>query len=60
MDSTTRQYNVSIFRCSGTGNTPSSAVHMEVTGDFKAFYEDAMDWIRAFHQCGKEDRKSVV
>lgn len=56
MDSTTRQYNVSIFRCSGTGNTPSSAVHMEVTGDFKAFYEDAMDWIRAFHQCGKEDR----
>jgi hypothetical protein len=56
MDSTTRQYNVSIFHCSGTGNTPSSAVHMEVTGDFKAFYEDAMDWIRAFHQCGKEDR----
>ncbi len=23
---------------------------MEVAGDFRAFYEDAMDWIRAFHQ----------
>ncbi len=50
MDSTIRQYNVSIFPCSGTGDTPSSAVHMEVTGDFKTFYEDAMKWIRAFHQ----------
>ena len=50
MDSTTRQYNVSIFPCSGTGDTPSSAVHMEVTGDFKAFYEEAMKWISAFHQ----------
>ena len=23
---------------------------MEVAGDFRAVYEDAMDWIRAFHQ----------
>ena len=55
MDSTTRLYNVSIFPCSGTGETPSSAVHMEVTGDFKAFYEDAMKWIRAFHQFRTEE-----
>ncbi len=50
MDNTTRQYNVLIFPCSGTGGTPGSTVHMEVAGDFKAFYEDAIGWIRAFHQ----------
>lgn len=49
MDNTTRQYNVSIFPCLETGSESSSSVHMEVAGDFRAFYEDAMDWIRAFH-----------
>ena len=42
MENTTRQYNVLIFPCSETGNTPSSAIHMEVAGDFKMFYEDAL------------------
>lgn len=50
MENTSKQYNVLIFPCSGTGDIPSSTVHMEVTGDFRAFYEDAMGWIRAFHQ----------
>ena len=50
MENTTRQYNVLIFPCSETGNTPSSAIHMEVAGDFKMFYEDALKWIRAFHE----------
>ena len=50
MENITRKYDVFIYPCSGTGDTPSSAVHMEVAGDFRAFYEDAMDWIRAFHQ----------
>ncbi len=55
MENTTRQYNVLIFPCSETGNTPSSAVHMEVAGDFKMFYEDALKWIRAFHECQTAD-----
>ena len=55
MENTTRQYNVLIFPCSETGNTPSSAIHMEVAGDFKMFYEDALKWIRAFHECQTAD-----
>ena len=54
MENTTRQYNVSIFPDLEAGDTPSSTVHMEVAGDFKAFYEDAMNWISAF-QSFRED-----
>lgn len=50
MEIATRKYNVFIYPCSETGETPSSEVHMEVDGDFKAFYEDAMKWISAFNQ----------
>ena len=37
MENTTRQYNVLIFPCSETGNTPNSAVHMEVAGTSRCF-----------------------
>lgn len=50
MDNTTRQYNISIFPCPGTGDTPGAEVHMEVSGDFKAFYEEVMEWISEFCQ----------
>ena len=57
MESTARNYNVLIYPCSETGETPSSQIHMEVAGDFKAFYEDAMKWIRVFHESRHSEEK---
>ena len=59
MDSITRQYNVSIFPCSGTRDTPSSTVHMEVTGDFEEFHKELMHWLDAYNNTYHADGLSV-
>lgn len=48
MDSKARQYSILIF--SGPeADTPSSAVHMEVSGSFDDFYEAIEEWKEDFH-----------
>lgn len=53
MESTIRQYNVSIFPCQETKDAPSAAIRMEVAGGFEEFYREVMEWETWGQGCGR-------